>query len=83
MNIQTVNEIEEVLNLFRQSFDAFYEALKCFKIEEINEVCDWIDHDESEGYQPGSYYEPVFQETIYVPLTNYIDYLPFNPNAEF
>jgi hypothetical protein len=82
-NTQTIQELEEVLALFRQSFDAFYEALKSIKIEEDVEKHDWIDHNEDEGYSSNSYYEPVYERTIYVPLTDYIDYFPDNPSAEF
>ena len=82
-NIKTLIEIEEVLNLFQNSFDAFYEALKCIKIKQEIEEYDWVDQNEDEGYQSNSYYEPVYKRTIYVPLTDYLDYLPKNPNAEF
>jgi len=82
-NIKTLAEIEEILHLFRQSFDAFHEALKCIKIEEEVEEYDWVDHNEDEGYQANSYYEPVYKRTIHVPLTDYLDYFPDNPNAEF
>jgi hypothetical protein len=82
-NIQAVTEIEEVLRLFRQSFDAFYEALKYIKIQEDVEEYDWFDHDESEGYLSNTYYEVVQARTIYVPLTDYIDYYPDNPPVEF
>lgn len=80
---KTLTEIEEILYLFRQSFDAFYQALKCIKIEQEIEEYDWVDHNEDEGYQSNEYYEPVYKKTIHVPLTGYLDYFPDNPNAEF
>ena len=83
VNPQTIQELEEVLTLFRQSFDAFYEALKCIQIEEEVENYDWVSRDENEGYLSNSYYEPVYKRTIHVPLTDYIDYFPNNPEAEF
>jgi hypothetical protein len=82
-DIQTITEIEAALNLFRQSFDAFYEALKCVKIQEDVEEYDWVDHNEDEGYLSNSYYEPVYKRTIHVPLTDYLDYYPDNSFAEF
>lgn len=76
MNIQTqtIADIEEVLDLFCKSFDAFYEALKVVKIEDCVEQYDWVDHNEDEGYQTGSYYEVTSRETVYIPLTDLIDY---------
>jgi hypothetical protein len=82
-NIQTITEIEEVLSLFRQSFDAFYAALECIKIKEECEEYDWVTHDETEEYASNTYYEVVQTRTIYVPLTNYIDYYPDKPSLEF
>jgi hypothetical protein len=54
-NDQTVTDIEKALSLFRTSFDAFYEALKCIKIQEQVEEYDWIQHDESEGWEANTY----------------------------
>lgn len=82
-NIQAVTEIEEVLRLLRQSFDAFYEALKYIKIQEDVEEYDWVDHNESEGYLSNTYYEVVQARTIHVPLTDYLDYYPEEPSVEF
>ena len=82
-NIKTLAEIEEILHLFRQSFDAFYEALKCIQIEEEVEEYDWVDHNEDEGYRSNEYYEAVHTRIVHVPLTNYLDYFPKNSNAEF
>ena len=83
MNTQTITEIEEALNLFRKSFDAFYEALKCVKIEDYVEQYDWVDHDENEGFSLGSYYEPISQEIVYIPLTDLRDYFPDDSCEEF
>jgi hypothetical protein len=80
---QTVTDIEEALNLFRTSFDAFYEALKSIKIQEEIEEYDWIQHDEGEGYWPNTYYEVIKTKTILVPLTDYLDYYPDKPPVEF
>lgn len=84
MNLDnTVIEIEEALNLFRASFDAFYEALKCIKIQEEVEEYDWVQRDETEGCLSNTYYEVVSVRTIHVPLTDYIDYYPDEPPVEF
>ena len=83
MNIQTITEIEKALSLFRRSFDAFYEALKVVKIEDTVERYDWVDHNEDEKCAFGSYYEPVSQEVVYIPLTDLIDYLPDDSCEEF
>jgi len=84
MNLDnTVIEIEEALSLFRASFDAFYEALKCIKIQEEVEEYDWVQRDESEGYLSNTYYEVVQARTVHVPLTHYIDYYPEKPSVEF
>jgi isochorismate hydrolase len=82
-NNQTITDIEEALSLFRTSFDAFYEALKSIKIQEEIEEYDWIQHDESEGYLPNTYYEVIKTKTILVPLTDYLDYYPDKPPVEF
>jgi hypothetical protein len=82
-NIDTIIEIEELLNLFRDSFDAFYEALKCIQIKEVVQQEDWIQRDENEGYASNVYYEVVEERTIYVPLTKYLDYFPDSPTCEF
>jgi isochorismate hydrolase len=82
-NNQTITDIEEALSLFRTSFDAFYEALKCIKIQEQVEEYDWVQHDESEGYLSNTCYEVVKTRTINVPITEYIDYYPDKPPVEF
>lgn len=82
-NNQTITDIEEVLSLFRTSFDAFYEALKSIKVQEQIEQYDWVQHDESKRKQSNTYYEVIKTKTIHVPLTDYLDYYPGKPPAEF